>query len=204
MTLRFGHIPNRAFRVKFASSTSSLFPQYEGVPQGTLFLYYHQVSDPPYIFVLSTEARCEGNNFPGKFKAVLMGPIKQQNAVGPGQDVLPLDSTNWLGPVTFTLDNAFVKEFRDTENEHAHAVLRSLPAYSATTVACGDSFSHIFHQYHALPLSNLDWERCSAEEVANGFIAMSQQCLHRPMDLEDSQHSGLCTVLTDRLAHLKM
>ncbi|XP_027228718.1 FAST kinase domain-containing protein 5, mitochondrial [Penaeus vannamei] len=139
------------------------------------------------------------------------GPSHQQNAV-PGQDRMP-----WTQRVTRTARGSFnkivarslhsgtvlfVKEFRDTENEHAHAVLRSLPAYSATTVACGDSFSHIFHQYHALPLSNLDWERCSAEEVANGFIAMSQQCLHRPMDLEDSQHSGLCTVLTDRLTHL--
>ncbi|KAK3876256.1 hypothetical protein Pcinc_018943 [Petrolisthes cinctipes] len=92
----------------------------------------------------------------------------------------------------------FVKEFSDSENEHAHAILRSLPAYHATTVTRGDTVnSGYHHQTHHF--TDIEWNNCSAEEVANTFISMSQQCRHRPMDLEDSQYSGLCSVLAQSL-----
>ncbi|XP_045603392.1 FAST kinase domain-containing protein 5, mitochondrial [Procambarus clarkii] len=95
----------------------------------------------------------------------------------------------------------YVKEFCDSENEHAHAILRSLPAYHATTVAGDNILNHSFYQ-HAVQLSDSEWARCSAEEVANGFIAMSQLCRHHPMDLEDSKHSGLCATLSSKLTHI--
>lgn len=94
----------------------------------------------------------------------------------------------------------FVKEFQDLENEHAHAILRSLPAYSTTTVG-KDSPDSTYYQ-HAMYCSGVDWEKCSAQEVADGFIAMSQLCRHQPMDLEDAQHSSLCGELTKKLTHL--
>nr|XP_053656080.1 FAST kinase domain-containing protein 5, mitochondrial-like [Cherax quadricarinatus] len=95
----------------------------------------------------------------------------------------------------------FVKEFCDSENEHAHAILRSLPAYHETTVAGDSVLNHSFYQ-HAVQLSDSEWARCSPEEVANGFIAMSQLCRHRPMDLEESQHSGLCNTLSSKLTQI--
>ncbi|KAG7167652.1 FAST kinase domain-containing protein 5, mitochondrial-like isoform X2 [Homarus americanus] len=96
----------------------------------------------------------------------------------------------------------FVKEFSDTENEHAHAILRSLPAYHATTVAGDNVLNNSFYHQHAPHLTDSEWARCSAEEIADGFIAMSQMCRHSPMDLEDSKHSGLCAVLSNRLTHI--
>ncbi|XP_068225597.1 FAST kinase domain-containing protein 5, mitochondrial [Palaemon carinicauda] len=94
----------------------------------------------------------------------------------------------------------FVKEFQDLENEHAHAILRSLPAYSTTTVG-KDNPDSAYYQ-HAAYCSGVDWEKCSAQEVADGFIAMSQLCHHQPMDLEDAQHSSLCGELTRKLNQL--
>lgn len=94
-----------------------------------------------------------------------------------------------------------VKEFTDSENEHAHAVLRSLPAYQSTTVASEDTVGSLYH-HHPFPLTNNEWTRCSAEEVANGFIATSQECRYRPMDLEDRKHSGLCSALVNSLKQL--
>ncbi|KAK8386176.1 hypothetical protein O3P69_010711 [Scylla paramamosain] len=95
-----------------------------------------------------------------------------------------------------------VKEFNDTENEHAHAVLRSLPAYHATTVAKEEtSGSTFYHQYTFPPLDS-EWARCSADEVANRFIATSQECRYRPMDLEDRKHSELCSALVRNLRQL--
>ncbi|KAG0722490.1 FAST kinase domain-containing protein 5, mitochondrial [Chionoecetes opilio] len=95
-----------------------------------------------------------------------------------------------------------VKEFTDTENEHAHAVLRSLPAYHATTVARDESLGSSSHHQHPFPPSDAEWSRCPADEVANRFIATSQECRHRPMDLEDTRHSGLCSELVGSLAQL--
>lgn len=134
---------------------------------------------------------------------------QQQNAI-PGLEHLP-----WTHRVTHntkgTFNRAvsrplhsgnvlFVKEFQDLENEHAHAILRSLPAYSTTTVG-RDATDNAFDQ-RFMGSSSLDWENCSATEVANGFITMSQLCRHQPMDLEDTQHSNLCGELTKRLSYL--
>ncbi|CAL4096606.1 unnamed protein product, partial [Meganyctiphanes norvegica] len=97
----------------------------------------------------------------------------------------------------------FVRDFQDTENEHAHAILRSLPAYNATTVTNNDNTNqhpgYLEYFYHN---GMKDWNRCSPQEVANTFIALSQQCRFRPMDLENFQNSELCTALTAKLSWL--
>ena len=95
-----------------------------------------------------------------------------------------------------------VKEFTDTENEHAHAVLRSLPAYHATTVCREEELRSTLYQHHHFPSIDAEWARCSADEVANRFIATSQECRRRPMDLEDTRHSELCCALVGSLREL--
>lgn len=95
-----------------------------------------------------------------------------------------------------------VKEFTDTENEHAHAVLRSLPAYQSTTVAREEAPGSSFYQQHLFPIADNEWTRCSAEEVATRFIITSQECRYRPMDLEDRKHSRLCSALVSSVAQL--
>lgn len=96
-----------------------------------------------------------------------------------------------------------VKDFADTENEHAHAVMRSLPAYHATTVGAREetSGSSFRHHYPYPPMCS-EWAKCSADEIANRFIATSQECRYQPMDLEDTRHSELCSELVGRLTQL--
>ncbi|XP_071532074.1 FAST kinase domain-containing protein 5, mitochondrial [Panulirus ornatus] len=145
------------------------------------------------------------------FNSAHHGQGHQQNSLS-GHDRFP-----WTQQVTHTARGSFnkvvtrslhsgtvcfKKEFSDNENEHAHAILCSLPAYHATTVGKDDILNYSFYHQHAPQLSDSEWARCTGEEVANGFIAMSQQCRYRPMDLEDSQYSGLCAALTSRLMHI--
>ncbi|KAK7082600.1 hypothetical protein SK128_025523 [Halocaridina rubra] len=92
------------------------------------------------------------------------------------------------------------KDFQDFENEHAHAILRSLPAYSATTV--GEDTPDTAYYHYAKHPSSVDWSICSPNEVVEGFIAISQMCHHQPMNLEDAQHSNLCDVLSKNLSYI--
>ena len=94
----------------------------------------------------------------------------------------------------------FIREYRNVGSEHAYAVLRSLPAYSATTV--GREVPDTTSYQHSMYSSSVNWERCSAQEVADGFIALSQLCRHQRMDLEDPQYSSLSSELTKRVAEL--
>ncbi|XP_076054954.1 FAST kinase domain-containing protein 5, mitochondrial [Oratosquilla oratoria] len=97
----------------------------------------------------------------------------------------------------------FVKEFKDTENEHAHSVLCSLPAYSATTVSASENIRHQPALYFdTSTLHSADWNLFTPKEVADGFVALSHCCQHKSMNLEDPQYSTLCGALTASLHHL--
>lgn len=107
-------------------------------------------------------------------------------------------------PITTSAINLTV-DLKLSENDHAHQVMRSLPAYTFTTLSFEDIESHlppVDVTTSPPPLPNVNWTLITPQGVAGSFIALSRECKVRKMNLNSSEHQALCQSLCDSVPHL--
>lgn len=110
---------------------------------------------------------------------------------------------SFILPFTTTATNT--NHVAHNENDHAHRVLRSLPAYTATTIdqACiEDVLPPIDTTNSPPPLPNINWNLVPAYGVAGSFIALSRECKRKPMDLCSKDHVSIIKALTSNIPYL--
>ncbi|KAF2365448.1 FAST kinase-like protein subdomain 2 [Trinorchestia longiramus] len=104
-----------------------------------------------------------------------------------------------------TSADSLIDYFLQTENEHAHTVLCSLPAYNNSTVSA-ETIQNLLPPLDPStsppPLPSTDWSVVSPEGIAGSFIALSKQCKFVKMDISEDKHSSLNTALVKCLPHL--
>ena len=101
-----------------------------------------------------------------------------------------------------SLQEACISVFKDSENEHAHDVLRSLPAYNLTTTTRGlmqpsKCFAPIMNEDFIF--QKTDWSKVPPFDLAQAFLNLSEQCYFKHMDLENSNYSLFCQTLANRM-----
>ncbi|XP_018015637.1 FAST kinase domain-containing protein 5, mitochondrial isoform X2 [Hyalella azteca] len=109
---------------------------------------------------------------------------------------LSLQSKLYHSPILNSCNN--LQDFIQNENEHAHSVMLSLPAYNNSTVRAAnicDVLPPLDTSTSPPPLPHIDWSSVLPEGIAGSFIALSKQCKDRPMDLNSASHNNLNSAL---------
>lgn len=94
----------------------------------------------------------------------------------------------------------FCREFTDGENELAHNVLRSLPAYKNTTV---DTNTNMITQYFTRTWSSIcqekPWASFATDELIDIFTYISKEMALNYLTLESQHYHNICTSLMERI-----
>lgn len=149
-----------------------------------------QANQPWNLSVFSsTQQSRHQTNFPSSLLGITGSALDITKRIGLQSFSVPFTTT----PVNL------IQDFQHNENDHAHDVMRSLPAYTSTTYDI-DCIEDVLPPIDTInsppPLPNIDWTLVSPQGIAGSFIALSRECKRRPMDLSSTEHKTIVTALS--------